>query len=156
MEKNMSSIVDTFQTLVQIDSPTGHEEKMAEFLMAFLSKRNIPAERDAIGNIFARVPGVGEPVFLSAHMDTVEPGRGVVPIVKNGIVISKGDTILGADNKATIAVILDFLGRLENKKHRPLEILFTVWIIASTSFAFAFPLLMIKSACFSEIWALPI
>ncbi|MEK7571105.1 MAG: M20/M25/M40 family metallo-hydrolase [Patescibacteria group bacterium] len=122
----MNSLIDTFIKLVQIDSPTGHEEKMAAYLMSHFAQRNIFVEKDTIGNVFVRISGKGEPLFLSAHMDTVEPGRGIVPLIEDGVIRSQGDTILGADNKVMIAVILEVIERIKEKEHRPLEILFTV------------------------------
>lgn len=122
----MSRLVDIFKKLVMIDSPTGSEDQLADFLVSYFAKRNIQAEKDPHGNVFVRVTGKGEPLFISAHMDTVEPGKGIIPVVSNGIIKSKTDTVLGADNKSTIAVILEVLELLKNKNHRPLEILFTV------------------------------
>jgi len=121
----MNRLLTTFTKLVSIASQTGQEDAMANFLINYFSQRNISVEKDNAGNVFAKVSGVGEPLFLSAHMDTVEPGTGITPVIANDIVTSKGDTILGADNKSTIAVLIEVIERLKNKKHRPLEILFT-------------------------------
>lgn len=124
--KIMYNLQSVFKKIVSIPSTSGNENMMADFLLNYFIKRNIEVEMDTIGNVFAKVPGIGESVFVSAHMDTVEPGRGVVPRFENGIFTSSGDTVLGADNKATIAVILNVIDSLDNKSHRPLEILFTV------------------------------
>ncbi len=124
----MKRIVETFITLVKIDSPTGYETGMANFLVNYFTKRNLRVEKDAFHNVFVKVPGMGKPIFLSAHMDTVEPGKGITPQIKNGNIISDGTTIVGADNKSTIAVFLELLERLREEKisHRPIELLFTV------------------------------
>ncbi|HSW47934.1 MAG TPA: M20/M25/M40 family metallo-hydrolase [Candidatus Saccharimonadales bacterium] len=122
----MDNLVNIFQSLVKIDSPTGSEGELADFLVNYFSDRNLKAEKDIAGNVFVRIAGKGEPLLISAHMDTVEPGRGIVPEVINGEVRSSSNTILGADNKTAIAVILEVVERLKNKTHRPLEILFTV------------------------------
>lgn len=60
------------------------------------------------GNLIAHLPGT-EPghIVLSAHLDTVEPCKDVEPVVEDGIVRSAGDTILGADDKAGVAAILE-------------------------------------------------
>jgi tripeptide aminopeptidase len=64
---------------------------------------------------------------ISAHLDTVEPGRRVKPVVRNGVVRSDGRTILGADDKAglaaAIAVAEEAVG--QGWRIRPLELVFT-------------------------------
>src|SRR5882762_10991353 len=107
----MQRITDLFITLAKIDSPTGYESAMADFLVEYFVKRKLSVERDLGGNVFVKVAGIGEPIFLSAHMDTVEPGRNIKPQVKNGSVISDGTTIVGADNKSTVTVLLELLER---------------------------------------------
>lgn len=122
-----NSLVYLFLDLIQIDSPTGQEEKVREYIHAFLEKRNIQSAVDEHGNLLAKVSGSGIPLLLSAHMDTVEPGRGIKPhITKDGYIVSDGTTILGGDNKVGIAVILHALDTIGDTQHRPLELLFTV------------------------------
>jgi len=123
----MNNLRDLFFELVGIDSPTGFEDDVVNFVVRFFEKRNIKTHKDKFGNIIIRLEGVGEPLFLSAHMDTVEPGRGVKPIVKNHIIKSSGKTVLGADNKVALAGILCLVDELINTKtaHRPLDLVFT-------------------------------
>jgi tripeptide aminopeptidase len=85
-------------------------------------------ERDAIGNVFARRPGVGKPLLLNAHLDTVVPGKGIQPVVADGIIRSDGRTILGSDDKAGVAVLLEVLqvAQEANRALPPLEVLLTV------------------------------
>src|SRR6056297_2956976 len=66
--------------------------------------------------------------MLSAHMDTVEPAAGVRPVLKDGVFTSEGDTVLGADDKAGLAEIIEALEvvREENLSHPPLEIVVTI------------------------------
>lgn len=116
--------------LVSVYSPSGGEEIFAEYLIKQLRDLTDAVERDSFGNVYAKVEGKGEPLFFTAHMDTVEPGNGIkAQITTEGYVVSDGTTILGADNKATIAVYLALLGDLcgknEKMKHRPLEFVFT-------------------------------
>ncbi len=73
---NHPPIVDTFLRLVQIDSPTGHEQQLAETLCQMLRDLGAEVRTDAAGNVIATLDGEGDPILLSAHMDTVEPGRG--------------------------------------------------------------------------------
>ncbi|KKR30153.1 MAG: hypothetical protein UT61_C0012G0023 [Candidatus Woesebacteria bacterium GW2011_GWA1_39_8] len=121
----MEKVTRTFIDLVKIDSPSGEEDGVRKYLIMKLSSLGIKSVTDKVGNLFVKVDGAGEPVLLSAHMDTVEPGRGIIPKVVNGVVKSDGSTILGADNKAAVAAILTVLGNLPDS-HRSLEIVFSV------------------------------
>ena len=82
------------------------------------------------GNIVVRIPGnaAGPTILLCAHMDTVGPTEGMVPVLRDGVIYSNGETVLGADDKAGIAMILAALaGILEDgSRHGPVEVLFTV------------------------------
>jgi len=128
---NKERLLNTFIQIVQIDSPSGDEEAMAHYVTEFLNNLNISNQRDTYGNVLASVVGMPNwaPILLSAHLDTVEPGRGVVPQIEDGSVCSVGNTILGADNKAAVAAILEVLIIIaENNltKIAPLEIVFTL------------------------------
>jgi len=93
-------------------------------------------DRDEVGekcgsngwNVHAFLPGEGEPILFSAHMDTVSPGVGIRPVLEDGVIRSSGDTILGADDKSAIAAVLEALEMIVEQKlpHRPVEILFSV------------------------------
>jgi len=123
-----NNLTNLFLDLVKIDSPTGHESLIAKYLIAFFSERRIRVCKDSFGNVIAKMGGYGEPIFLSAHMDTVEPGKNIKPVVKDGLIKSSGDTILGADNKEALASILYAIDHLleNNISHRSLELVFTV------------------------------
>src|SRR5207248_8762989 len=71
--------------------------------------------------------GEGMPVFFCAHLDTVPPDGPLEPIVDEGFVRNGGGTILGADNKAAVAVMLEATRRIvaENRPHGGVELLFT-------------------------------
>ncbi len=130
MHKN-SRLVNTFLNIVQIDSPSGEEDNFAKFLINILKKENLSTNiiRDKRGNLVVYLEGEGKPLLLLAHMDTVEPGRGIhAKINKDGYIESTGETILGADNKAAVASFIEVLRILKEEiiKHRPLEIVFTV------------------------------
>jgi tripeptide aminopeptidase len=68
------------------------------------------------------------PMMLCGHMDTVEPGNGIEPVLKDGIFRSKGDTILGADDKSALAIIIEVMRVLKenNLPHGPIEVVFTI------------------------------
>lgn len=117
--------VQTFLDLVAIDSPSGHEDAIAAELEDRLRQLGLQTAQDAAGNVLARLDGRGEPILLSAHMDTVEPGRGIRPRWDGPDTIrSDGTTILGADDKAGCAVILEVLQSLieDGVPHRPVEV----------------------------------
>lgn len=124
---NEKRMLDTFLTLVRIDSPSGEELAIAQKLQTRLCDLGLAVERDAMNNLLARLPGQGEPILLAAHMDTV-PGRAIKPLVKDGTVYSDGTTILGADDKAGIAVILEVLQSIAEQKlpRPPIEVVITV------------------------------
>jgi len=125
-------ITNTFIELVRVDSPTGDELNMAKLVMEKLSSLGIESEMDKVGNVLAKVRGdkTKEVLLLSAHLDTVDPGRGIEPVIDSeGRIYSKGNTILGADNKAAIAAILEVLDVLsadEFKNNHPIDLVFTV------------------------------
>lgn len=120
-------LIDTFFRVVQIDSVTGEETEISNFLHAFLESKVDVLKRDSRGTIYARIHGKGTPIFFSAHMDTVEPGRGIKPHIEDGYVVTDGTTILGGDNKTAVACILELVSALaeSSDEHRPLEIIFT-------------------------------
>ncbi len=82
------------------------------------------------GNVMVRVPGntPGPTVMLCAHMDTVGPTEGMMPVLRDGVIYSNGETVLGADDKAGIAIILAVLADLKDGgvPHPDLEVVFTV------------------------------
>jgi tripeptide aminopeptidase len=84
----------------------------------------------SMGNLLCRVPptnGGGLPLFFCAHLDTVPPEGPIEPVVDDGVVRNGGGTILGADNKAAVAVMLEATRRVmaENRPHAGIELLFT-------------------------------
>lgn len=121
-------LVKTFIDLVKIDSPSGEEQKIAKEIIKRLEALGGNVERDKFGNIIAKFGGVGEPLMLNVHLDTVEPGRGIKPVIQGDRITSDGRTILGGDPKAGVAEILEVLTSLkeEKYKHIPLEVVFTL------------------------------
>ncbi|MCK5543351.1 MAG: M20/M25/M40 family metallo-hydrolase [Desulfobacterales bacterium] len=134
---NKDRLRNKFEELVKIDSVSKHELKIALNLAKTLEKMggkvffdNSKKEtKSDCGNLIAKFRGNVdvEPIFLSGHMDTVSPGNNVNPIFENGIFRSDGTTILGADDKSALAIILEVLKVIfENKlRHPPIEIIFT-------------------------------
>jgi len=142
MDVNQERLVNSFIKLVQIDSESGDEKKITEYLKKELASLGFKVIQDKIGNLIAS--NGPEPLMaLCAHVDTVKPGKGIKPIVtKDGEIKTNGDTILGADDKSGVASILEILHTLkENGKSIDLEIVFTVQeelgLIGSTALDFS-------------------
>ncbi len=123
---NQERLVKSFCELVRIDSPSDEEEEVARHLTSRLTRLGLTVARDAHGNVIASEPGE-RPLLLSAHMDTVEPGRGIVPLIEGDRIVSAGPTILGGDCKAGIAAILEGLESVteDGLARRPLQVVFT-------------------------------
>jgi tripeptide aminopeptidase len=124
----MSNMVDLFCELVRIDSESGEEATLIARLKKLFEKElQADCVVDDYGNLIAKVSAKGSktttPILLGAHADTVKPGKGVAPVVEDGVVHSAGETILGADDKAGIVEILEALRTA--KKHPPVEVVIT-------------------------------
>ena len=127
---------DTFARLCAIPSPFGSEKAMAEAVARELGAMGVDVEEDGVaaevgaacGNLLARIPGRGErTILLCAHLDTVPEDGVIEPVCEDGGWVSRGDTILGADNKAAVAVILECARRCAVEGSPVgLELLFTV------------------------------
>lgn len=123
----MSKLISIFLDLVKIYSPSGQEEKVIKYVFDYFKSLGLKPNIDNYGNLILRVLGEGTPLLLGAHLDTVEPGRNISPQIKDGIIRSNGNTILGADNKVAVAAIIEAISLVSKKKIqiRPLEIVFT-------------------------------
>ncbi len=134
-----SYVLRTMLELIRIDSESLSERAAADYVTARLREMGVDAVEDEAGkvlggnagNLTALVKGsvAGAPtVMLNAHLDTVKPGKGVRPVVEDGVVRASGDTILGSDDKAGVAAILDTVRRLkeEGAPHGDILLVFTV------------------------------
>ncbi len=127
-----------FMELCRIDSEPTRERLMADRLTELLSKLGCAVTEDdtgekiggTAGNLIARLQGTGtgEPLLFSCHMDRVVPGTGVKPRIEGEFVVSDGTTVLGADDAAGLAAVLEGLTAVRegNIPHPPLEIVLTV------------------------------
>lgn len=127
-------VVQEFIELCRIDSPARDEAAIAVVLEQRLRALGLEVRNDgrgpSTGNLIGRLPatGPGQSILLTAHMDTVEPGRGVQPCVIDDVVCSDGlSTILGADCKAGVVAILEGLRVLRETgaPHPLIEIVIT-------------------------------
>jgi len=135
---NKKRLAETFKTLVSIDSVSGEEGRISREIRKMLEPLNPEVFIDDAGrktgsdtgNLIVKLAGSRNvpPLMLNAHMDTVEPGRGVKPKFSDGIFKSDGTTVLGADDKSAVAIIIETVLALhENQtEHGPLELVFTI------------------------------
>lgn len=119
-------------------SESHNEKAFCEYMEKELEGMGIPFERQQLGNevvtdgwnILAKVPGrEGEKPFLFVfHMDTATPGSPVKSYIADGRIQSRDNSVLGADGKLAIAVVLEAIASLKEagQTHRPMELLFTV------------------------------
>lgn len=107
------------------------EAELVKVVRKDLKALKIRPYRDELGNIFADIKGDEKKaprLLLNAHLDTVSPGEGIKPRIRYGIITSNGHTILGADNKAGVAAIMEVLRVLREDKvpHGDIQVIFTV------------------------------
>ena len=129
---------ETFAELCRVVSPSGHERPCTDHVARELTGMGLEVDEDDAGpsagadagNLFARIPGRGRgSIMLCAHLDTVPPTAPIEPILIDGRWTNAGDGIIGADNKAAVAVMLELARRLVGAPERPevgVELLFTV------------------------------
>ncbi len=161
----------TFAELCRIESPSGHERACAERVIAELRALGVEVHEDGAGpragsdcgNLLALIPaedraGAQQPqtpdehggrpcVLLCAHLDTVPLQAPVEPVLLDGGWENANDGILGADNKAAVAVLLA-LARHIRQQGAPLdvELLFTVGEEVALAGARAFDAARLRSA----------
>ena len=121
-------LVERFCTMVRIDSESGEEGAFIDAMRVRLEEElGAICAKDDYGNLVAKVPALdaadAAPIFLGAHADTVRPGVGIEPVVVDGVIRSRGETILGADDKAGLAAIIEAV--LVAAKRPPVEIVIT-------------------------------
>jgi tripeptide aminopeptidase len=121
-------LADLFTALCRIPSPFGHERECADRVIAELRGMGLEAEEDEAGNLLARIAGRSDrSVLLCAHLDTVEAVAPIEPVFVDGAWENLHDGILGADNKAALAVMLEVARRaIVEGAPVGLELLFTV------------------------------
>jgi tripeptide aminopeptidase len=129
---------ETFASLCRIASPSRTERECADWVIAELDGMGVGVEEDGAGaevgsnagNLLARIPGSGsDSIMLCAHLDTVPLDAPVEPVLADGGWENANEAILGADNKAAVAVMLELTRRLTQGPGRPevgLELLFTI------------------------------
>ncbi|MFC1477218.1 M20/M25/M40 family metallo-hydrolase [candidate division KSB1 bacterium] len=126
-----------FLELTVIEGVSGNEERIMNEIKGRLDRLDIQyAQDDAgngfggeCGNVIAFIPGTekGKPFFMSAHVDTISSSSGK-PVIREGVFYSDGSTILGADDRAGVAAMLEAAEAVieHNIPHTGLELLFLV------------------------------
>jgi tripeptide aminopeptidase len=148
---------ETFVRLCEIRSPTGEEGEVADSVAAELRALGLEVSEDdaagpadaGAGNVLARLPGRNEKwVMFCGHLDTV-PHDGQIEVVQEeGAFRSRGETILGADNKAAVAVFMELVARhSEEPPPVGIELLLTVAEEQGLRGAKAFDAGVLRSAC---------
>jgi tripeptide aminopeptidase len=132
-----SYVNGTFAELCRIESPSGRERACGERVIAELRALGVKVHEDDAGtrtasdcgNLLARIPAAGatRSLLLCAHLDTVPVHAPIQPVLRDGVWVNANDGILGADNKAAVAVLLA-LARHISREGAPVdvELLFTV------------------------------
>lgn len=132
-----SDVLDLFTELAAIPSPPGEERPVADLVLRYLRDCGLDPDEDGtgpsidstMGNVYAHLEPTaeGERLFFCAHLDTVPPTAPIEPVVEGRVVRNAAGTILGADNKAAVAAMLEGVRRVlvERRPHAGIELLFT-------------------------------
>jgi len=138
----VSGVTELLLELAAIPSPPGGEDAVAGVVARYIRDLGLAVEEDAFGNLYARVEPTteGTPLFFCAHLDTVPPSGELRPVVEDGVVRNAGGTILGADNKAAVAQMLEGVRRVlaESIRHAGIELVLTrqeeIGLLGATAF----------------------
>jgi tripeptide aminopeptidase len=137
-EAERERLHETFASLCRVESPSGHERECADWVAEELSRIGLQVEEDDAGpaagadagNLLARIRGRHlDSIMICSHLDTVPPTAPIEPALVAGGWENSNDGILGADNKAAVAVMLELARRLASASEPPevgVELLFTV------------------------------
>lgn len=135
---NKDRLINTFLEMVRIDSESKNEADFSKYLTNELNKLGFEVSIDNAGsksysntgNIIAKLKGTLDvpTVLFCAHMDTVSPGNNIKPIIRDNIIYSDGTTVLGSDDKAGIATIIEAINHIKenNILHGDIELVFTI------------------------------
>jgi tripeptide aminopeptidase len=136
---NEARLVQLFRELCLIDAPAKKEREVADYVINVLKGMGLEVWEDKAGeavggnsgNVIALFKGTkpGAPrIFLSAHLDTVEPTAGLKIIEENGRLSSDGTTILGADDKGGMAPAIEAIRVIQEsgEEHGDVVLLFSI------------------------------
>jgi len=127
-------IIEIFLQVARINALSGSEKPVADFIKSFLTDYNYKVSEDDSkkytssnsGNLICKF-GTGGDFLLLSHMDTARSTLDTKPIIKEDRIVSSGDTVLGVDNRAGIAVLLCLLEKIakENIPVKDFTVAFT-------------------------------
>ena len=128
---NFDRLLENFLAMLSVDSFHGDEADVAAIICPALKPLGVDFRTDAVGNLIGRWPGRGRSdglIMLNAHMDTVRPTPNMRPVVDHSGVRSDGSSVLGADDKAGVAAIIEGVRAIADAglDHAPIELVFTV------------------------------
>ncbi len=125
---DVSRIIKTFIQLSKIPSPSGEEKIIREYIISQIKNKIDEIFVDKTGNLYLKINGkVKKSILFSAHLDTVHPAGKQKVFIKNGYIQTEGKYVLGGDNKATVAVLLELIKNLKKEEiYSTLEIIFSV------------------------------
>ncbi|UVI32319.1 M20/M25/M40 family metallo-hydrolase [Paenibacillus spongiae] len=133
-------LIEQFMSLVRVDSETKNERQMCDVLTKEFTALGLSVEEDdsaritghGAGNLIVKLNANGaeeaETIFFTSHMDTVTPGNGIKPqLDEDGYIRSDGTTILGSDDKAGLAAMLEAIRILKEQgiPHGPVQFVIT-------------------------------
>lgn len=136
---NVNRLKKTFEEMLRINSPSRHEREMADYVKARMTELGFEVTEDDTapkiggnaGNVVAfkagSLPG-SECIFLSCHLDTVEPTDKLEFVVDGEEYRTNGQSVLGADDKAGIAAVIEAVESIveSGEPHGDIELLFDV------------------------------
>ena len=125
-DSNLSKLERTFLDLAAIDEVYPHESKVLTYIEGRLKQAGLAPARDAAGNIVAEIAGEGVPLALVGHVDIAAPLGDRQSVIDADKIKTDGTGILGADDKAAVAIMLELADvRRESPQGRALELIFT-------------------------------
>lgn len=135
---NKERLIAEFMDIVRVNSQTLQERNMADYLKGKLAELGLEVTEDSAGeacggeagNVIGVLEGAPEKraLMFLAHMDRVSPGENIRPVWEGDVIKSGGTTVLGADDGAGLAAILEMLRVIKenNLPHGRIEVIFTI------------------------------
>lgn len=139
---NQERLINNFLDLVKINSESGYEASIQEYLKSYFRQLHVQVTEDnaesyeylGANNLICTLAPYNahdnsDKIYFTSHMDTVAPGKNIKPVIsEDGYIYSDGTTVLGADDKAGIAAILELIHTLQDYDiaHGQIQFIITV------------------------------
>lgn len=128
-KKLKAKLRKTLIEVLDIDCEHPDDAEMSTYITNRLDRAHVPYKIDNFGNIIAKLPGEGDPLLLSTHIDIPEPIPRLDYRIENDIIKSDGNGILGVDPKTGLVILLEYLVDMASAKNQAhysaLEVVFT-------------------------------